>query len=210
MSKGYRVRSTRAEKAKYVNQVLYLANRGYRPGQIASELGLSLNVVKQSLEQVKRQWELDREDYYAALDKELASIDQQETVLWEQWELSKRAEVQTKRETIRNHRDIVGEGPAVIETTSILKAEGLGDMNIMSQITRLREQRLKLKRLMDGPTTQININTQQAIEETHGYKISRATQLALMAAIGVAEAENIKQGNNVPASHQIIDSEPNR
>lgn len=188
-------------------RIVHYLNIGYTYEQISEALGKTKAIVWRDIVQIKQQWAASRETYYESMDRELSDINRQLKELWDAWELSKLPQRELVVEEITNHRDVVNnEKPARVQRATEKNREGLGDMAIMAQITKLREQRMRLLGLLHGNQTEININN--AGDTGGDIRVSRATALALQAAIDAARADARPSGDNESASQAIIVQEP--
>lgn len=204
MGKGNR--RTQAQRRNDYERIVHYLNIGYTYEQIADALGKTKAIVWRDIVQIKQQWAASRETYYESMDRELSDINRQLEELWAAWELSKLPQREIVVEEITNHRDVVNNStPARIQRATERNREGLGDMAIMSQITKLREQRMRLLGLLHGNQTEININN---AGDTGDIRVSRATALALQAAIDAVREDARPSGDNESASQAIIVQEP--
>lgn len=180
--------------------------RGWTGQRMAAELGISEAQASRDITEVERRWRLDTYDYRVNKSRELAAIDRQIDELWGAWEKSKRP---TNRRSLQTHRGtFAGRGSqGEIETRE--GEESYGDPRIMAEITKLREQRIKLLGL--------NEPTKIALTDTQGKSIfpelsddelntafTILKQAGLPAPANIADHQRDSGGNDRP---DIIDAE---
>lgn len=134
--------------------------RGWTNQRMASELGISEGQASKDVTEVERRWRMDEFDYRISKGRELAAIDRQIDELWEAWEKSKKA--REKKAAEQHEGTFAGK-----HTSGTIhkgeKEESYGDPRIMGEITKLREQRIKLLGL--------NEPTKIALTDTQGRSI---------------------------------------
>lgn len=178
--------------------------RGWSQQRMAAELGISEAQASKDVSEVERRWRMDTFDYRIAKGRELAAIDKQIDELWEAWEKSKKAR---EKKTAEQHE---GTFNGKLTNGTIRGGEveeQYGDPRIMAEITKLREQRIKLLGL--------NEPTKIALTDTQGRSIfpeikddDLNTAITILKQAGSPYPAAITEHSGGAGESEIIDAEP--
>lgn len=178
--------------------------RGWSQQRMAQELGISETQTAKDVKEVERRWRMDAFDYRLAKGRELTAIDQQIDELWIAWEKSKKPR---EKKAAEQHE---GTFSGKLTRGTIQKGEkeeSYGDPRIMAEITKLREQRIKLLGL--------NEPTKIALTDTQGRSIfpeikddDLSTAITILKQAGSPYPAAITEHSGGSGESEIIDAEP--
>lgn len=203
MDKHGKRRST-AMRDMHLSLVTGWVIRGWSGQRIAQELGISEAQASKDIKEIERRWRLDTYDYRREKGRELAAIDQQIDELWIAWEKSKKPR---EKKAAEQHEGTFGGKLTRGTIQKGEKEESYGDPRIMAEITKLREQRIKLLGL--------NEPTKIALTDTQGRSIfpeikddDLNTAITILKQAGSPYPAAITEHSGGAGESEIIDAEP--